>query len=86
VALTLIPRSLGVPGSRHIYLGLYVVEEEAARAYDRALVRLRGASSATNFAIADYPDELQSHKAERALSEMPAQPTLEWPFEGDDLC
>ena len=77
---------LGVPGSRHIYLGLYEVEEEAARAYDRALVRLRGPASATNFSLSDYGDALQEYQAERAPSEMPAQPDLEWPFEGDDLC
>jgi hypothetical protein len=29
----------GIPGSRHIYLGLYSEERDAARAYDTALVR-----------------------------------------------
>ena len=77
---------LGVPGSRHIYLGLYEIEEEAARAYDRALVRLRGPASATNFSLSDYGDQLREYEAERAPSEMPAQPAaLEWPFESDDL-
>ena len=66
--------------------GLFQIEEEAARAYDRALVRLRGPSSATNFAISDYNDELRAYEAERAPSEVPAQLTLEWPFEGEDLC
>jgi len=80
---------MGVPGSRHIYLGLFEVEEEAARAYDRALVRLRGPASATNFSLSDYGEQLREYEAERAPSEMPAQPSasaLEWPFESDDLC
>ena len=42
---------IGIPGSKHIYLGLWGDEREAARAYDRALVRLRGRAAATNFAL-----------------------------------
>ncbi|KFM23141.1 AP2-like ethylene-responsive transcription factor PLT2 [Auxenochlorella protothecoides] len=42
---------IGVPGSKHIYLGLFIEEREAAKAYDRALVRLRGRGAATNFAL-----------------------------------
>ena len=30
---------IGVPGSKHIYLGLFDEEDEAGAAYDRALVR-----------------------------------------------
>ena len=45
---------MGVPGSNHIYLGLWEKEEDAAKAYDRAIVRLRGPSATTNFALSFY--------------------------------
>jgi hypothetical protein len=41
--------------------GLFQDEKEAARAYDRALVRLRGRSAATNFQVADYREELADY-------------------------
>eukprot|EP00854_Cymbomonas_tetramitiformis_P006724 gene6724-8046_t len=53
-------------GSKHIYLGLFNDEEDAARAYDRALVRLRGTSAATNFALSDYKEELGAYRVEQA--------------------
>ena len=64
---------IGIPGSKHIYLGLFNEEKEAAQSYDRALVRLRGTSAATNFALSDYhPDLADYHKMQqvthRALS------------------
>ena len=49
---------VGIPGSRHVYLGLYNDEETAARVYDQALVRLRGKSAATNFSLSEYKDAL----------------------------
>lgn len=49
---------IGIPGSKHVYLGLFTDEREAARAYDRALVRLRGRAAATNFALGDYRQEM----------------------------
>jgi hypothetical protein len=49
---------IGIPGSKHVYLGLFTDEREAARAYDRALVRLRGRAAATNFALGDYRIEM----------------------------
>lgn len=49
---------IGIPGSKHVYLGLFQEEKDAATAYDRALVRLRGQAAATNFQMADYKLEL----------------------------
>jgi hypothetical protein len=40
-------------GSKHIYLGLFSVEADAASAYDRAMVKLRGPNAATNFALSN---------------------------------
>lgn len=50
---------IGIPGSKHIYLGLFEEEQEASRAYDRALVRMRGTAASTNFALSDYMNELE---------------------------
>lgn len=52
---------IGIPGSRHIYLGLFNNEETAARNYDRSLVRLRGPGAATNFGLADYRSDLADY-------------------------
>ncbi|WZN62099.1 AP2-like ethylene-responsive transcription factor [Chloropicon roscoffensis] len=57
---------IGMPGSKHIYLGLYNDEAEAAKAYDKALVKLRGPAAATNFAMSEYHEELKEyHKAQQ---------------------
>lgn len=54
---------IGIPGSKHVYLGLYNQESEAARVYDRALIRLRGKGAATNFSLLEYKDALMDfHK------------------------
>ncbi|DBA93598.1 hypothetical protein WJX82_009691 [Trebouxia sp. C0006] len=59
---------IGIPGSKHIYLGLFNQEKEAAQAYDRALVRLRGMAAATNFALSDYRLDLaEYHKMQTAV-------------------
>ena len=57
---------IGMPGSKHIYLGLYNEEGAAARAYDRALVRLRGAAAATNYSLTNYKDELQAFEMDKS--------------------
>lgn len=36
------------------YIGYYELEEDAARAYDRAILQLRGPSMQTNFPISNY--------------------------------
>ncbi len=60
---------IGIPGSRHIYLGLFNNEEMAARNYDKSLVRLRGPGAATNFGLADYRTDLADyHKMQQVLA------------------
>ena len=49
---------IGLPGGRHVYLGLYPSEPEAARVYDRALVLLSGPAAATNFPTSNYQNEM----------------------------
>jgi len=59
---------IGIPGSKHVYLGLYPEERQAAQAYDRALVRLRGGTAATNFSLAEYRVEMGDyHRMQRRL-------------------
>ena len=69
---------IGIPGSKHIYLGLFNLEKEAAQAYDRALVRLRGTAAATNFALSDYRTDLaEYHKMQQVLLHtLPPPPPL----------
>ena len=52
---------IGTPGSKHVYLGLYTDEAEAAKAYDRALVKQRGPQAATNFSMSEYKAELREY-------------------------
>ena len=61
---------IGMPGSKHIYLGLYNEEAAAARAYDRALVRLRGASAATNYSLTNYQSELQAFEMYKSTEKL----------------
>lgn len=41
--------------------GLFSEEQEAARAYDAALVRLKGMGAATNYSLACYQQQLAEH-------------------------
>lgn len=47
---------------RQVYLGGYDKEEKAARAYDLAALKYWGASTTTNFPVADYEKELEEMK------------------------
>ena len=67
---------IGMPNSKHIYLGLYNEESAAARAYDMALVRLRGPGAATNYTLANYKDELKGFENEKAgIMQLDAKPS-----------
>lgn len=59
---------IGIPGSKHIYLGLYSDEKDAAKMYDTALVRLKGRTAATNFALSDYASEMADYHRMQAVS------------------
>ena len=61
---------IGIPAK--VYLGLFSMETEAAQAYDRALVRLRGTAAATNFALSDYRSDLAAyHKMQQVHTPSP---------------
>lgn len=47
---------------QYIYLGSFVSEEDAAKAFDRAAVKLRGHSTKINFDFGDYEEELKWHE------------------------
>jgi len=61
---------------QHIYLGLFQDEASAAQAYDRALVRLRGTSAATNSSLAGYSRELSEHQAMQQVRNLDRQMVL----------
>lgn len=55
-------------GKRYLYLGLHESEVQAARAYDRAAIAQKGVAALTNFALAEYLDELSPELAAEAVS------------------
>jgi hypothetical protein len=58
---------IGLPGNKHVYLGQFNDEAQAARAYDAALVRLRGNAAFTNFALSEYSSDLAAHQHVRQV-------------------
>jgi hypothetical protein len=41
-------------GGKYLYLGSFVLEDDAARAFDRAAIKLRNKKAKLNFAYDDY--------------------------------
>lgn len=56
---------IGISGSKHVYLGLFATEVEAARAYDRAVVRLKGLHASTNLQLSDYSRQVTEHELKK---------------------
>merc|ERR1712157_590562 len=51
-------------GGKQQYLGGYKEEEAAARAYDKAVIKIRGKEGDTNFPSSEYVDEMKRLRAD----------------------
>jgi len=51
----------------HVYIGNFPTAMEAAKAYDRALIRCKGPRTTTNFNSNEYPDAINDHRLLREL-------------------
>jgi hypothetical protein len=47
-------------GGKYLYLGSYVAEDDAAKAFDRAAIKLRNKKAKLNFTYEEYVDKGES--------------------------
>lgn len=75
---------IGIAGNKHVYLGLFNEEADAARAYDAAVVRIKGALASTNFSLSDYTRELAEHEMKQVRRRSPS--SARPPCQGGNPC